>query len=140
MNLIRIASAVLVGLLSALCLQGADSPAFSAAAIHRLAPDDTRFFVHLPSDGHFSATGCVARLLIMIAYDIQESQIAGDDGWIATDKWDIVANAPGPHSTEDTRRMLQALLRDALLTPGSLGDTRAFVLCAHASEGRPETP
>jgi uncharacterized protein (TIGR03435 family) len=51
---------------------------------------------------------------MMVAYDVQETQIAGGPSWFATDKWDIEAKTDdrGMHSVEDTRAMLQNLLRD----------------------------
>jgi uncharacterized protein (TIGR03435 family) len=99
---------------SALCLSAVDHPAFAVVSIHPHALNDARFFVRPPSQGRFSATGAVARLVIMLAYDVQESQIAGGDSWIGTDKWDIEARSEeaGNHTTGETRSMLQNMLAD----------------------------
>lgn len=93
------------------CLQAADAPAFDVASIRPHAPDDSRFVVHMPANGHFSCTGSVAKLVMMLAYDVQESQISGGPGWLDTEKWDIDAQRDDrePHSVEETRRMLQTL-------------------------------
>jgi uncharacterized protein (TIGR03435 family) len=50
----------------------------------------------------------------MLAYDVQESQIVGGPAWLATDKWDIEAKTDDgvQHTPEETRRMVQSLLRD----------------------------
>jgi len=66
----------------------------------------------MPSNGRFSATGSIAKLVLMVAYDVQETQIVGGPSWIATDKWDIEAQTDDgrQHSFEETHRMLQNLL------------------------------
>jgi hypothetical protein len=79
--------------LSALCLLAEDRPTFAVASIRPHAPNDDRFFVRPPSNGSFSATGSVARLLVMLAYDVQESQITGGESWLGTEKWDIEAKS-----------------------------------------------
>ena len=61
--------------ISLVCVRAETAPAFDIVSIHLHAPDDTRFVVHMPTNGHFSTTGSVAKLIVMIAYDVQESQI-----------------------------------------------------------------
>ncbi len=91
-----------------------DDPRFDVATIRPHAPDDTRFKVNMPAAGQFKATGSVAKLVLMVAYDVQETQIVGGPSWFAIEKWDIEAKTDdGPrHNVEDTRRMLQNLLQD----------------------------
>lgn len=100
--------------ISLLCLAAADAQSFDVVSIHPQAPDDTRFYVRLPANGEFSATGSTARLLLMIAYDVQETQISGGPGWFPTAKWVIDAKAAegSRYSHEETQRMLQTLLAD----------------------------
>jgi uncharacterized protein (TIGR03435 family) len=95
-------------------VQGANAPTFDVASILPQAPDDTRFEVKMPSAGRFSANGVVAKLVIMLAYDVQESQIAGGPNWLTTDKWNITAKSNDglPHSVEETRAMLQNMLAE----------------------------
>ena len=95
-------------------LRGADAPSFDIASIRPHAPDDKLFWVKLPADGRFSATGTAAKLILMVAYDIQDTQIVGGPSWLATEKWDIEARSDerGKYSVEDTRGMLQNLLRE----------------------------
>jgi uncharacterized protein (TIGR03435 family) len=88
-----------------------NAQSFEVASIHPHAPEDTRFLVRPPTAGHFTAVGAVGRLLVTIAYDVQESQIVGGPAWFETDKWDIEAKSDNDrHSAEETRRMLQSLL------------------------------
>jgi uncharacterized protein (TIGR03435 family) len=97
-----------------LCLLAQDRPTFAVASIRPHAPNDDRLFVRPPSNGGFSATGSVAKLLVMLAYDVQESQITGGENWFGVEKWDIEAKSDdrGKHSVEETRRMLQNLLEE----------------------------
>jgi uncharacterized protein (TIGR03435 family) len=100
--------------ISLVCLQGAQAQSFDVASIRPHAPDDNRFGVKMPSDGRFTATGCVAKLVLMVAYDVQETQIIGGPSWFATEKWDIQARSAGDvaRSAEETRLMLQNLLAE----------------------------
>lgn len=100
--------------ISLVCLRGADDLRFDVASIRPHAPDDSRFQVKMPTNGRFSAIGSVAKLVLMIAYDMQETQIVGGPGWIATEKWDITAKCDdrSSHSFEDTHRMLENLLQE----------------------------
>ena len=104
---------LLVGI-SLVCLRATDTPSFDVASIRPHAPDDHRFYVKLPAQGRFTATGSVAKLVVMLAYDVQEAQIAGGPDWFATEKWDIEAKSddPGGHSVEETRQMLQNMLAE----------------------------
>jgi uncharacterized protein (TIGR03435 family) len=100
--------------ISLVCLRGADAPTFDVASIRPHAPDDNRFYVKLPADGRFTATGSVAKLVVMVAYDVQEAQIIGGPSWFTKEKWDIEARSDnrGERSIEETRRMLQNMLEE----------------------------
>ena len=97
-----------------LCGKTAIAQSFDVASVRPHSPDDAYFLVHPPTAGRFSATGAVAKLLVMLAYDIQESQIVGEPPWLAAEKWDIEAKTDDgvQHTPEETRRMVQSLLRD----------------------------
>jgi len=100
--------------ISLVTLRGADAPGFDVASIRPHDPDDHRFYVKMPAGGRFTATGSVAKLVVMLAYDVQEAQIAGGPNWFTTEKWDIEARTdnPGEHSVEETRGMLQHMLAE----------------------------
>jgi uncharacterized protein (TIGR03435 family) len=100
--------------ISLVFLRGAKAQSFDVASIHADAPDDRRFGVKLPANGRFTATGSTAKLLLMIAYGVQETQIVGGPSWFPTEKWDIEAKTDdgAQHSTEETQRMLQNLLAE----------------------------
>ncbi len=95
---------------------GAASPAFDVATVKPADPgeagpgDVARNMTTEP--GHFAMRNVPLRYCIEWAYDLKDYQVSGPD-WIRNDnRYDIVANAPGPASEDDMRKMLQALLRE----------------------------
>ncbi len=94
-------------------LVGLFGQTFEVASIRPQAPNDRGFFVRPPNRGQFTANGAVAKLLVMLAYDVQDSQIDGGPDWFATEKWDIQAKSNNDqHNVDETRLMLQHLLAD----------------------------
>ncbi|HTV54534.1 MAG TPA: M56 family metallopeptidase [Terriglobia bacterium] len=102
---------------------------FEVASIKPHKPGDRRkngmFFsiMSRPNDSRFYATGPTLRMLIRLAYDIQDSQIVGGPSWINHDRFDIQAKGDASADAEleklplDEARlmkehMLQNLLRD----------------------------
>jgi uncharacterized protein (TIGR03435 family) len=107
----------LPSVLISLCLGqflGTQTPSFDVVSIHPHSPDDSRFRVRMPTNGQFGATGAVAKLVLMVAYDVQESQIVGGGSWLDSEKWDIEAKSDRGHEAgvEETRRMLQNMLEE----------------------------
>jgi uncharacterized protein (TIGR03435 family) len=98
------------GILLIATVSGLLGQSFDVASIR---PDDRGLFVRPPNCGQFTAWGAVAKLLVMFAYDVQDSQIVGGPPWFATDKWAIQAKSDkDQYSVEETRTMLQHLLAD----------------------------
>jgi len=98
------------GILLIATVFGLSGQSFDVASIR---PDDRGLFVRPPSRGQFTAMGAVAKLLVMFAYDVQDSQIVGGPPWFATEKWAIQAKSDkDQYSVEETRTMLQHLLAD----------------------------
>jgi bla regulator protein blaR1 len=102
---------------------------FEVASIKPHKSSDSRkngmFFsiIARSNEGTFYATGPTLRMLIRLAYDVQESQILGGPSWMNRDRFDIQAKADGSVDAElrklapDQARlvkehMLQSLLVD----------------------------
>ena len=98
--------------IAAVVPRGAAAQTFDVATVRPQPEGDRGFFVRPPSNGRFTATGATAKLLLMLAYGIQETQVVGGPSWLDTAKWNIEAKTDdgAQHSTDDTRRMLQHLL------------------------------
>jgi uncharacterized protein (TIGR03435 family) len=78
--------------------QGPSSPAdatFEVASVKPNKSGDPRVFNHNGAGGRFTVTNFPVLLLIMQAYQMQESHIVGGPAWITSDRFDIVAKAQG---------------------------------------------
>ena len=60
----------------------------------------------------FKATSARLKILVMLAYNLPDSQITGGPGWVDSDGFDIDAKAENPTSYEQINLMLQTLLAD----------------------------
>jgi uncharacterized protein (TIGR03435 family) len=90
----------------------------SVAQSVRLAPGDT-----------FSATNVPLRTLIQMASGLPDRRIVGGPRWIE-DRFDILAKAAAPATTQELRIMLLALLRDRfrLVTHSETREEPAYTL------------
>ena len=83
---------------------------FDVASVRLQAPNDVRFFVRSPNRGQFTANGAVAKLLVMLAYDVQDNQVVGGPGWFAAEKWDIQAKSDNDeHNADEQLRHAECL-------------------------------
>lgn len=86
------------------------SPSFEVASVKPSHPNPSSPFGSIPMimppvGGRFSATNVPLRLLIRVAYELQDFQIVGGPSWQMSDKFDIVAKAE-----DGTARTMQAVL------------------------------
>jgi uncharacterized protein (TIGR03435 family) len=92
----------------------AKAPEFEAATIKRNMSGSNRVSYSGPPDsGTLTATNVNLRLLISIAWKVRTFEILGGQGWINSDRYDVVAkpaeSAPGE---DEARMMLRRLLED----------------------------
>jgi uncharacterized protein (TIGR03435 family) len=64
------------------------------------------------SPGHFAMRNVALRFAIEWAYDLKDYQIAGPEWIKGEERYEIIANAPGPVGNDQMRRMLQTLLAE----------------------------
>jgi uncharacterized protein (TIGR03435 family) len=88
-------------------------PAFDVTSVKRNKSGDNRIMMLPAANGGWSATNVTLGMLIRIAYQIQDSQIAGGPKWLYDDRFDVVGtgNAPGAPLSPLFEK-LQALLAD----------------------------
>jgi uncharacterized protein (TIGR03435 family) len=99
--------------IAAIASAGLCGQTFDVASIHSHDPDNKTFVARMPSRGAFSGEGVPLQLLVMLAYGVQESQIADAPGWFMDARWDIDAKSENRlHSNEETNVMLQHLLEE----------------------------
>ena len=71
--------------------------------------------IDFPPGGRFSAKSITVNMLLRNAYGVQDYQIAGGPGWMASDGFDIEAKADagaGDVQREQVLKMIQSLLAD----------------------------
>jgi uncharacterized protein (TIGR03435 family) len=99
---------------------GGSGETFAVAAIRQSGPDAVREIKFLPG-GHFVARNATVRLLIKIAYSLNDDEVSGGPGWIGMTHFDIDAKADalGASDSNDPtgilrnrQLLLQNLLRD----------------------------
>jgi len=88
--------------------------------------------------GRFTATNANLRDLIRAGYDIPGWMLSGGPTWMNTDRFDIVAKAPGNPTQRETLPMIRALLADRfkLVVRRDTHDVPAFALRTAKSDGR----
>jgi len=118
--------------------------AFETTSIKRNPPRDALPIAAMRGD-RFVAPNTTVRDLIRVANLVEEVQIDGGPGWIASDRFAIEATA-GPNVTaEDARAMVRAMLADRfkLKTHTEKRDLQGFNLIAvrgNTSDRRPSGP
>ncbi|MGH9406651.1 MAG: TIGR03435 family protein [Terriglobia bacterium] len=105
----------------------ASTARFEAASIRQINLSGNRHLVmriiDRPDDGRFYATAVTSKVLIQIAYGVQDSQIEGGPKWINSERFDVQAKSDDALSDDlkelspdqaklVKQRMLQALLAD----------------------------
>src|SRR4029079_18822951 len=71
----------------------ATAPAFEVASVKPNSSGDGRVMMQ-NQPGRFIATNITLRMLIRNAYQLQDFQISGGPGWLASDHFDINAKVP----------------------------------------------
>jgi uncharacterized protein (TIGR03435 family) len=62
--------------------------------------------------GHVRLTGLSLRLMISVAWEVEEYAVVGGPAWRNSDLFDVVANAPAKTPPKDLRAMLKGLLTE----------------------------
>jgi uncharacterized protein (TIGR03435 family) len=97
-------------------------PSFEVASIKPNRSEDLRKMVSFQS-GRYTLTGLTTKLLITVAYDLEDFQVSGGPSWISSDRYDVNAKVedsvaaewqklPPNQRAEQLRVMLQSLLAD----------------------------
>ncbi len=101
---------------AALTLAQADKSAeFEVASIKPTATRDGSLSQRFPPGGRFSCTNLSVHNLLRMAHEVQDYQIAGEPGWMASAGFDIearAATATTEPSREQVLKMVQTLLAD----------------------------
>jgi uncharacterized protein (TIGR03435 family) len=88
-------------------------PEFEVASVKLNTGGSGMTMLRTPAGGRFTATNASLKMLVGLAYKVQNYAISGGPAWINSDRYDITAKAADSNLTLDQLRpMLQALLED----------------------------
>ena len=111
---VALTTAIAVGVLDEPTIRAQSTPAlpkFEVASI-KLSTSGVRRQNVRPLPGGLHTESASVRLLMEIAYDLQEFQVAGGPSWIDSDGYNIDAKAEGAANKSQVWLMLQSLLED----------------------------
>ena len=101
---------ILAALAAAIVPRPPARPRFDVAAIKQSEERDMMYVRTLP--GGRLLVNAPVRLMLMNAYGIQFSQLAGAPDWLSSETWTIDARAEGNPTREESMLMLQSLLEE----------------------------
>ena len=91
----------------------APRPEFEVASIKPNTSGNNMIMIRPPVGGRFTATNARLKMLIGLAYKLQDYEISGGPAWINTDGYDVTAKATDSNiGIDQLRPMLQTLLED----------------------------
>ena len=89
---------------------------FEVASIKPTAETGFRTGILMQPGGGLRVTGATLKMLLTAAFDVREFQIVGGPSWLSSDRYDIVAKAPGGDSDAqagDPRQLSDAQMKTA---------------------------
>jgi uncharacterized protein (TIGR03435 family) len=96
--------------------QDADGLRFEVAAVRQVdssaTPHKSAKGVQGADPDMFAVRNRTLQSLILMAYEIDDSQLFGGPGWIGTDRFDIAAKPPRPASRHEMMLMLRTLIAE----------------------------
>jgi uncharacterized protein (TIGR03435 family) len=91
----------------------APRPEFEVASVKPNTSGNGMIMIRPPVGGRFTATNVRLKMLIGLAYKLQDYEISGGPAWINSDGYDVTAKATdGNIGIDQLRPMLQTLLED----------------------------
>jgi uncharacterized protein (TIGR03435 family) len=93
---------------------GPPAPGFDVASIKPAGDSSVPLRMQHGTGGSFNATGATLLALVRAAYGVEDLQITGARGWMTSERFDVQAKmtaAPGSVTRQESRRMLQELLK-----------------------------
>lgn len=89
---------------------------FEVASIKPTAETGFRTGIQMQPGGGLRVSGATLKMLLTVAYDVREFQIAGGPSWISADRYDILAKTAGSDSERppsDPRQLTDAQMKTA---------------------------
>lgn len=84
---------------------GSASLRFEVATIKPAKPDPRNLGFRIVPGGGINASSTTVKQLIAFAYDVRDSQISGEPGWVDSERYDILAQPVPSEAPADVREM-----------------------------------
>jgi uncharacterized protein (TIGR03435 family) len=113
----RILRLVVLLCISAALGISADAPGFEVATIKPSDPASRGMSISLGVGGMFTTQNVTLKMLVALAWNVREFQLSGASGWIATDRFDIVAKPEHEvqRNSEEGRAVIRAMVQALLV-------------------------
>ena len=121
--------------------QSATPAAFEVASVKRNSDSGPPGDIPANSEsspGHFTMRDKPLRYILEWAYDLKDFQIVGPEWIKIDDRFDIVANAPGPATNDQMRPMLQTLLTERFQMKSHIEKREMSVYALVPGKGEPK--
>ncbi len=131
------AAIVLAGLANA--QSPSPRPEFEVASVKPNTAGHNLVMIRPPVGGRFTATNARLKMLIGLAYNVQNFEISGGPGWVDSDGYDIEAKAADSKiGMDQLRPMLQTLLENRfhLMIHRETKEVPVYALMATAKRAR----
>jgi len=103
-----------LGLLAVAAAALAQRPAFEAFEVATVKPGATGRYIRMVTAHEFTAHNHAVKTLIAAAYNLSPKAISGGPAWVDSDRWEILAKAPGDvrPNLDEQMAMLRNLLAE----------------------------
>jgi len=89
-------------------------PSFDAVSIKRNTSASRSSSMGLSNGLAFNMTNVAMLAAVSQAYPVKNQEIVGAPDWLRTDRYDVVAKAPGKPTDDEVRAMLRTMLKERL--------------------------
>jgi uncharacterized protein (TIGR03435 family) len=88
------------------------TPSFEVASIKQDDSGQRGASLNSAMPDGFAATNASLKMLVALAYGLNDVQVSGGPSWVSSERYDILAKASGKVTDEERMLMLQSLLAD----------------------------
>ena len=134
----RYLSAALIMLSSVAALAQSGEPRFEVVSIKRNTTGSSSMSAGSRPDGTWQITNGTISSLLYSAFTIKNPDVVGLPAWATTERYDLIAKAPGRPSREQEQAMLRALLEERFKFRGHLEPRELSVFALFVE--RPDRP
>jgi uncharacterized protein (TIGR03435 family) len=115
LKLVLLATAIVFGISAQSQTESKDPLTFDVASVKLSTagcPPDCGIIHQLPGNETYEIKGSPLRLIMTVAYQVTDRQISGGPAWMSSDRYNIMAKAAQPRTSDELHLMLAHLLEE----------------------------